>query len=45
MKDDHRYTFQDIRNGKTYKLFYNKYKTLTQEEKEKMLCIYTAMYK
>lgn len=43
--DDHRYVFTDIRKGKTYKEFFQEYSKLSQTEKEKMLCHYTAMYK
>lgn len=44
VKGDHRYTFQEIRSGKTYKDYYAEYKQLTKEEKEK-LCTYVEKYK
>ena len=43
--DDHRYVFSDIRKGKTYKEYYYEYNHLTIEEKQKMLCRYTEIYK
>lgn len=43
--DDHRYVFSDIRKGKTYKEYYYEYNHLSIEEKQKMLCRYTEMYK
>lgn len=45
IKGDHRYTFQEIRTGKTYQDYFIEFSKLSQEEKNNMLCTYKEIYK
>lgn len=39
------YYFENVRSGRDYKDYYAEYQLLTKQEKEKILCRYTEMYK
>lgn len=43
VREDHRYNFEHIRNGSSYKDYVYEYKLLNNKDKEQLLCLYAEM--